>query len=702
MAEVKTLPWQDNSGDFISFSADVWSGTQTITVSTPENFGMQRGLNVIFYSTLNAARSATLALKQLAATISTNPTSLSFSASASGAGSAQTVTLNTNMSAITGRISMRLTGANASNFSFTDPSEVSGGQTTFTVYPNGVWNGSGSATATLEITLGRLNVYKLPVTQSGDYITRTDYTSWSGGSITINGVGSTSSNRIGAAGGNVSYTITAPSRTKTVHWSSGRTDTSQETASSGSVTISNTYGSNTRTVSSFPYNGTLSISGLGTTVRDTSSTSVSYSYSGVAQGSDTLYHASNTRVSTSNFSSIVAPGVWIEGWQSGSTASGQSRAYGTVTYSSGASQTENIPLVFFIFEGEEWVNITSQTASPYGLTLAYSTYDVVALSDNPSNTYSRAARIRANSLLDGTLVADGYVQQIARESSHFYMNPRAMYYVQYPAPAAGTTFNITVTITNPPANWTLTPRDSWLTLSHTSGTDSSVIQATVARNTTTSARTTAIDIVTDADLYDYDDVGLALQQQAAVTPTLSLSPTRQAVVSRNGGSFNLTVISNQSWTLTPSSGISLSSSSGSGNASVTVTVAGMGALPTNRGYGDAIHRTITANAGGLSSTCNVFVGETPSINIIDHEFTGGQNNPVTIQYVSNCMWAWTTAADAPDVGSASPDEGFATNNGNITLTPIGAGWTRNNIFRMIQTSDSVNGTLATASHSFSY
>lgn len=64
---VKEVIWQDgqgstpgtNSGDKITLQADAWSGTQQVTVQTPENFGIFRAMNIVFYSSADSNKTAT-------------------------------------------------------------------------------------------------------------------------------------------------------------------------------------------------------------------------------------------------------------------------------------------------------------------------------------------------------------------------------------------------------------------------------------------------------------------------------------------------------------------------------------------------------------------------------------------------------------------------------------------------------------------
>lgn len=93
----KTIAWADQSGDVITLTAPAWSGSQTVTLSTPENFGIARELNIVFYSESNPAVSATLNVKQAGATLSLSETSVTFGSDET---SEKTITVTTNMSTL--------------------------------------------------------------------------------------------------------------------------------------------------------------------------------------------------------------------------------------------------------------------------------------------------------------------------------------------------------------------------------------------------------------------------------------------------------------------------------------------------------------------------------------------------------------------------------------------------------------------------
>lgn len=167
----KTIAWADQSGDVITMTAPAWSGSQTVTLSTPENFGIARELNIVFYSESNPAVSATLNVKQAEATLALSETSLVF---ASDDTSEKTVTVTTNMSTLDGA-QLTLEGDTASDFTLSELSALSNGQATFTIKPNSANSSQDPRNVTIKLTAGRLATLSLPVTQDANAVQSVTY-----------------------------------------------------------------------------------------------------------------------------------------------------------------------------------------------------------------------------------------------------------------------------------------------------------------------------------------------------------------------------------------------------------------------------------------------------------------------------------------------------------------------------------------------
>lgn len=168
MATTKTIAWGDGSSDNLSLTANSWSGNETVTVVTPENFGAARNATIVFYSTKNAAVSASLRCSQAAATSSISPTSLSWSSQDQ---SAKTVTITTNISTAN-QITATLS---ASTYFTVSKAAISGGKCVVTVTPKQKNTSSGAYSATLTIKTGRLSAQTVSLSQAANAIVSTTY-----------------------------------------------------------------------------------------------------------------------------------------------------------------------------------------------------------------------------------------------------------------------------------------------------------------------------------------------------------------------------------------------------------------------------------------------------------------------------------------------------------------------------------------------
>lgn len=427
----KKVAWKDDSGDNITLTADAWSGTQQVTVQTPENFGKYRALNIVFYSVADATKSATLKVTQEAATASLSPNTVVFDNTETAA---KTITLSTNISTLSST-SIALEGADASQFTLSTLSALSNGKATFTIKPNSVNQGTSSRNCSIKVTVGRLDVMNIPVEQLADAVVKTEYLNYhlDSGVFTYNGnsIGTGAVVDILPSSGTLSIQGQVR-RTKKVTYASGRTETTQENVPAGNtiyyvVEIKDVGGFirstniGSTSAGSFTTGEAFGIGSLGYTLYDgndgelyvtLSDKSISTSELSVANN---LSIQKNIRVSYSNFSSIQkTQGATLPGDGSG-TSNANVGCYGTCTYSSGATRTENVPLRFE--SATAWLKINSQTPGAAGTTLASSSAIVSATGANPSTTSSRNATLNVYPVNGSTLVTTFTVIQSAATPS---------------------------------------------------------------------------------------------------------------------------------------------------------------------------------------------------------------------------------------------------------------------------------------------
>lgn len=398
----KKVAWKDDSGDNITLTADAWSGTQQVTVQTPENFGKYRALNIVFYSVADATKSATLKVTQEAATATLSPNTVIFDNTETAA---KTITLSTNISTLSST-SIALEGADASQFTLSALSALSNGKATFTIKPNSVNQGTSSRNCSIKVTVGRLDVMNIPVEQLADAVVSTEYLNYylDGGVFIYNG------NSIGT--GAVVYILASLGtlniqgqvrRTKKVTYASGRVETTQENVPDGNtiyyvVEIKDVGGfSRSKHVGSDAASSFLSgvdfdVESLGFSLYDgddgelyvtLSDKSISTSELSVAND---LSIQKNIRTHYYNYSSRNFPSRTAAA--AGGSVSCTASAYGTCVYSSGSERTENVPLKFELTVHKTWARITSQTPGTAGTSLSQSSC-MVSVDANTSTTSSR-------------------------------------------------------------------------------------------------------------------------------------------------------------------------------------------------------------------------------------------------------------------------------------------------------------------------
>lgn len=404
----KTVAWKDDSGDNITLTADAWSGTQQVTVQTPENFGKYRALNIVFYSVADATKSATLKVTQEAATATLSPNTVIFDNTETAA---KTITLSTNISTLSST-SIALEGADASQFTLSALSALSNGKATFTIKPNSVNQGTSSRNCSIKVTVGRLDVMNIPVEQLADAVVKTEYLNYylDGGVFTYNGnsIGTGAVVDILASLGTLNIQGQVR-RTKKVTYASGRIETTQENVPDGNtiyyvVEIKDVGGfSRSKHVGSDAASSFLSgvdfdVESLGFSLYDgddgelyvtLSDKSISTSELSVAND---LSIKKNIRTGYSNYSNKNFPSRTVAA--AGGSVACTASAYGTCTYSSGASRTENVPMKFEFVGPVSWASITSQTPGAAGTSLASSSC-LINANANTSTTSSRNLSVSA-------------------------------------------------------------------------------------------------------------------------------------------------------------------------------------------------------------------------------------------------------------------------------------------------------------------
>lgn len=405
----KKVAWKDDSGDNITLTADAWSGTQQVTVQTPENFGKYRALNIVFYSVADSTKSATLKVTQEAATASLSPNTVVFDNTETAA---KTITLSTNISTLSST-SIALEGADASQFTLSALSVLSNGKATFTIKPNSVNQGTSSRNCSIKVTVGRLDVMNIPVEQLADTVVSTSYSNYrlDGAIVTYNGSTLTGAVSILAKAGSVKIQGT-PLRDKKVTYSSGRVETTTEAVPSGnsvyygmaivgSSYTRQSYSNRVVAASSLKSGIILSIDSLGYTLRNEEIGSLYFGLDekvvsdpvGLGEQLVTGFNIEkNIRAGYSNYSNKNLP--TRNAPSGGVSVVCEASAYGTCTYSSGASRTENVPMKFSFPNTVSWASMKYQTPGAAGTSLV-SSKCAITLEENTSTTSSRIMRVLA-------------------------------------------------------------------------------------------------------------------------------------------------------------------------------------------------------------------------------------------------------------------------------------------------------------------
>ncbi len=426
MAE-KKITWQDGSNQQVTLEAPTFSGSQKVTVKTPENLNNERSMDIIFYSKKDVSKSATLHLIQDGAEFDVTPTHLTFDAASI---EAQTVKVTTNVS------SGDLISVSVSDdhFSFTR-SEFIDGSFTITISPKKVNDSGSQINATLFVTLGFLT-RTVVLQHTADYVVSTSYKDYRlvdpkfyliTGASQDAGTGEliTSDTTIPAGNFGIYLKVTSVQRTKVDHMATGEDiETTETLGEDQSVAIGHevdVVGSYVRSKVSNPQQVSYLVNGvslsfgdsLGTLLRNAGKAKITYD---VASEVDSL-PAEYTKVvieSCNAQENKVEDYVDIQDVVPSQPYDYSDSAYlfeytadfqrtlkfscsGTAVYTSGAKRSENVPLKFAI--GTSYFEVVSQTPGSAGTGASESSVTVKTSSENTSETGTRSSSLYVGTIL---------------------------------------------------------------------------------------------------------------------------------------------------------------------------------------------------------------------------------------------------------------------------------------------------------------
>lgn len=476
MAVTKTLAWGDGSTDNITLSANAWSGNQNVTISTPENFGKARSLNIVFYSTEDSTASATVACSQQAATLGVSPLSIEWGGDETNE---WTLTITTNIST-SQKIRVALSGANADKFQLGSLTALSGGKATITIATVGLNQTSAPFTASITISLGNLQPITVALTQKVDAIISTQYSTpyFQAGSLSIrDSLGNIlyqddapgTIQTVPAAG--ATYTIRGVIvRTKTVEYESGTQVQSEEIYSGSLYYItyishvaasqlpsSGSIASYCRTIStklisattSGPFQAQMNAPSLGSTITQAYAggfLGIQLSTVSYPNGSDPLVQVpikeqENNIVSFANYGTVSkTPSSWSVA-NSGGSITLQASVTATATYTSGSTATgQNVPLQFS--ESLSWISTASYSVGPTGGTASPSTIRLTATANTGASSRSGSVSILTTSAFGGAQVGSFTISQAAGVTTYVF-TPRITNDSIVTIPDSSVLFNLT-------------------------------------------------------------------------------------------------------------------------------------------------------------------------------------------------------------------------------------------------------------------
>jgi hypothetical protein len=218
--------------------------------------------------------------------------------------------------------------------------------------------------------------------------------------------------------------------------------------------------------------------------------------------------------------------------------------------------------------------------------------------------------------------------------------------------AAGSSYTINVTSND---SWTVTETGG-ATVSPTTGTGDGSVDVTIPANPDFSEKTFTIKVSSNSVS---TLTANCVTTQEANSSSISVSPTTNTMVA-DGGMYTLTITTNDSWTISSTTGVTVSPTTGTGDGSVEVTI------PINSTFSEVSYiTTATATNGGYASCTTTQSASARTLSVeptsrsIDQ--TGGTFN---LDVFSNDSW---TASSTSDV-TISTDSG--TGNGQIPVTII--------------------------------
>ena len=426
MAE-KKITWQDGSNQQVTLEAPAFSGSQKVTVKTPENLNNERSMDIIFYSKKDVSKSATLHLIQDGAEFNVTPTHLTFDAAST---ESQTVKVTTNVSS-GDLISVSVSG---DHFSF-ERSEFVDGSFTITVSPKKVNDSGSQISATLLITLGFITRTVI-LQHTADYVVSTSYKDYrlvdpkfylitEASQDADTGELITSDTTIPAGDFGIYLKVTSVQRTKVDHMASGEDKETTETLGGDqSVAIGHevdVVGSYVRSkvfyfhqVSYLVNGGYLSFGdSLGTLLRSAGKAKITYDVASEVDSLPAEYtkvviescNAQENKVEDYEGIQEVIPSqpydysnsAYLFEYTADFQRTLEFSCSGTAVYTSGAKRSENVPLQFAM--STSYFEVVSQTPAAAGTGASESSVTVKTSLENTSTTATRSSTLNVATIL---------------------------------------------------------------------------------------------------------------------------------------------------------------------------------------------------------------------------------------------------------------------------------------------------------------
>ena len=408
MAE-KKITWQDGSNQQVTLEAPAWTGSQKVTVKTPENVNEERAMDIIFYSKNDVSKSATLHLVQDGATFEASPRTLVFKADVI---ESKTLEVTTNVSS--GDL---VTLSTPANFDISKSGLVDG-VITITVTPKSKNETGAVIFNTLYVRLGGITLV-VNLRQESEYIVSTSYKDYrltspkfylisAASQDETSGVLITSDTVIPASEFGIFVKADSVQRTRVDHMSSGIDVETQETLSpEQSVAVGcevNVTGSYRRTRVVEPYNVVYLVHGfalffgdtLGTTIREAGTAKITYDIAPEVDSIpetltkvvvDSCSAQGNKVDSYTDLQDVVPSQSFNSGstydflYTADATRTLEFTCRGVAEYTSGSRRDENVPLKFAL-ESSESFSIVSQTPGNSGTGASPSQVVIKTLAEN--------------------------------------------------------------------------------------------------------------------------------------------------------------------------------------------------------------------------------------------------------------------------------------------------------------------------------